>query len=298
MGIKKSSFATIVGNLKKIILCIYNQCKYSVSYEVIISIADIAASVQIPIGSVNTTLSRLEKYGHIQKIEYRAGRGGWKKIKINENLYREILIAETRHEPDTKPDTISSSSSSYITTTTTGNSQNLLPSALNDGWAKIDIDQLSNIGFTQTHLAQITSQNILTPELVQGSIYAFAFDLQENNKAKSIKGDPINFFMGILRSGKPYAPPSNYESPQDREMRIYLERMREIESKRIEIEKEAANLTFNDWFSRLEDNQKMELLPEPLRDTSINPKTSIIIRESAKSHFFAKVWPEKARGSC
>jgi hypothetical protein len=152
---------------------------------------------------------------------------------------------------------------------------------------------LGKIGFTITHLSQISSQNKLQPQAVQNSIYAFAFDLQENNKAKNIKGDPINFFMGILRAGKPYAPPSNYESPQDKAMRIYLERMREVEEKRINTEKEAIDLSFSEWFGQLTDTQRIEFLPENLRSTKVAFGKNKIIESAARTHFEAEIWPDK-----
>jgi hypothetical protein len=253
---KEPSFETLVGNFKKIILYIYNQCKFNGTYEIILSITVVASTVQIPVGSVNTTLVRLEEKGYIQKIKSQAGRGGWKKIKLAEHIYREMVFAETSHklntnltqnqhkhntEHNTKPNTSVSSSGSinnYIKNTTTGELENANLSSLSDEWLKIDIEPLSNIGFTKTHLSQIASQNKLTAQIVQDSIYAFAFDLQENEKVKTIKGDPLNFFMGILRNGRVYTFPSNYESPQDKAMRLYRESKRKIEQERAAVEKE------------------------------------------------------------
>ena len=152
---------------------------------------------------------------------------------------------------------------------------------------------MQDIGFTLTHLIQIASQNKLLPDVIQNSIYAFAFDLQENNKAKSIKGDPLNFFMGILRNGKPYAAPSNYESPGDKAMRMYLEKQREIEKKRADMEEEAINLAFNEWFSKLSDEQKINLLPDMLRRNASSEKLgkSKMLESSARSHFKTEIWP-------
>ena len=174
-------------------------------------------------------------------------------------------------QPATQPTTaLSSSSSSYINninTTTTGDEhKNQKAYVLSDEWKSINIEPLNSIGFTSTHLAQIASQNLLSAAIVQDSINAFAFDLQENKKGASIKkGDPTNFFMGILRNGKPYAPPSNYESPQDKAMRIYLDRKREAEQSRAAMEKEAFDYAFKDWFSKLSDEEKIRLLPPGTR---------------------------------
>ena len=185
--------------------------------------------------------------------------------------------------------------SNYINNTTTTSGTSLKDDILDNEWLKIDIEPLTNIGFTKTHLNQIASQNILSTKLVHGSIYAFAFDLQENDKAKKINGDPINFFMGILRNGKPYAPPSNYESPQDKAIRLYRERMREIDKDRVEAEKEAITLAFNDWFSKLTNEQKIEFLPKMLRGDMTNEKLkkSKMLENSARSYFENEIWLNK-----
>ena len=184
------------------------------------------------------------------------------------------------------------SSSSYINinTTTTDVFENFKSNGLDGEWLNIDIEPLSNIGFTKTHLTQIVSQNLLPAELVQNSIYAFAFDLQENDKAKNINGDPINYFMGILRKGKPYAPTSNYESPQDKAMRLYKEKMKEVEQRRVTTEKEAISLAYSDWFSQLTSSQKLEFLPESIRRNA-NPEKNKMLDGSARNHFEVEIWP-------
>src|SRR5438309_1730772 len=80
----------------------------------------------------------------------------------------------------------------------------------------------NEIRFGRHQVAQIAREGKFSPDELQDSIYAFAFDLSENGKAKTITGVPLNYFMGILRRG-PYAAPSNYESPEVRQKRLYLE---------------------------------------------------------------------------
>jgi predicted transcriptional regulator len=309
----KIPFSSLVGLQRSIIIFMYNECKFARSKSTKnLSLEYIGRTVNVSMGCVKTTIQRLEIKGFIERIEYKNGRGGWSKYSMPDHLYQELLQHETDNklttnwqqsdnklttQPITQPTTSFSSSGSinYLNTTTTGAPENSKPNNLNEEWLKIDIESLSNIGFTKTHLMQISSQNILTAELVQVSIYAFAFDLQENDKAKNIKGDPISFFMGILRNGKPYAPPSNYESPQDKAMREYKERMLKIEQGRAETEKEAINLAFNDWFMKLTDAQKIELLPEMFRRNTNNTKLekSKILESSARSRFEKEIWPSK-----
>ena len=293
----------LYGNLKKLMDYICNQCKFKGTHEIIVSIRDISTNTRIVIGSINTTLIRLESKGFIKRIANQGGRGGWKKIRVNALKYQEMLYMETIHKPSTNhaqtqhkhctesntlPYTIAPSSSNFIKTTTTG----LTP--ISNEWLSIDVEPLASIGFSKNHLSQIYSQNKLSSAIVQDSIYAFAFDLQENNKMKVINGDPINFLMGILRKGKPYTPPSNYESPQDKAMRIYHERMKQKEDKRQVIEKESRDLAYTEWFSKLEDKEKRQFLPQNLRRNA-RVENNKMLDGSARNYFKDEVWPIKKK---
>ncbi|CAL7962275.1 conserved hypothetical protein [Gammaproteobacteria bacterium] len=310
----KVNFSSLVGLQRSIVLFLYEICKASRDKTTAsLSIEHVAYSCKTTKSSAQKTIQRLEKKHILKRTEFKNGRSGWTRYELPEGVYQEILYNETQDklktnlgqswdkvgtEPRTELKTTVSSSggiNNYINTTTTGVLGNSKSNNLSDEWLKIDIEPLSSIGFTQTHLMQIASQNILSAELVQGSIYAFDFDLRENNKAKSITGDPINFFMGILRKGKPYAPTSNYESPQDKAIRIYREKMSEIEQKRVETEKEAINLAFNDWFIRLNDEQKKNFLPEMFRHNTNSEKLgkSKILESTARSHFETEIWPKE-----
>jgi len=312
-----TTFLALVGLQRNIALFMYEACKAARDkITAPLSIEHIALSCKTTKSSAQKTIQRLEYKGVVKRAEIKNGRGGWTRYELPEFIFQEILHAETQDkfrtntrqnwdkigtEPRTELKTTSPSSGSfniYKKTTTTGDDASapfLSPvqsSLLSEEWLNLDIEPLSEIGFSKTHLMQIATQNKLTTVIVQDSINAFAFDLKENGKGKAIKGDPINFFMGILRNGKPYAPPSNYESPQDKAMRIYLEKMREIEKKRADNEKELFELTFSDWFLKLTDDQKRELLPEMLRKNA-DLKTSKFLENSARSHFEKQIWAIK-----
>ncbi|EKE01261.1 MAG: hypothetical protein ACD_21C00183G0002 [uncultured bacterium] len=306
----KLPFSSLVGIQRALILFIYNECKIARSKSTEnLTLEHISKTIKTSSGCIKTTLQRLETKGFINRIEYKNGRGGWSKYSISDQLFQEILQHETGNklatnwqqtnnkvaaQPTTQPATTipSSSGINNLNTTTTGGIENSIKHEKPPEEWRLDIEPLNGVGFTLTHLTQISSQNKLTAQVVQDSIYAFAFDLQENSKAKTIKGDPINFFMGILRNGKPYAPPSNYESPQDKAMREYLERMREIEQRRVGVEKEVMSLAFNDWFTQLTDDQKRELLPETLRRNAKLEKNKIL-ESAARGHFEVEIWPNK-----
>ena len=310
----KYTFSSLVGLQRSIIIFLYNECKNTRSKTTKnLTLEHFGNALKTSKRCIKTTIQRLEVKNLVQRVEYKNGRGGWTKYGIADTLYQELLQYETDNklatnwqqsgnkvvtQPTTQPTTSLPSSSSNIinTTTTSDDEKNSKEQLVSEEWQNLDIEPLSDFGFTKTHLLQIATQSKLTIQMVQDSIYAFAFDLKENDKVKSIKGDTINFFMGILRNGKPYAPPSNYESPQDKAMRVYLERMREIEKKRADAEKEVFTLEFNNWFRDLSNEQKLNLLPEAFRRSNTSLENNKILESSARSHFEKEIWSKIKEG--
>ena len=233
--------------------------------------------MQASVGTVKTTIRRLEIKGYIIRKEFKNGRGGWSKYELSESVYKELLQIETnqksvinweqsgnklvtnREQTGNKvvsqPVTSLSSSSSNLKTTTT---------ALPPDWIHVDIQSLAEIGLTTNHLAQLYKQDGCSPELVQDSIYHFAFDLKQNNKAKEIKTSPLGYFMGIMKKVGVYAAPDNYESPSERALRLLVERKKAEKEKLDLLEKEMLGLHFADWYKTLTAEKKKELLPEKI----------------------------------
>jgi predicted transcriptional regulator len=297
-----------------ITMYIYNMCKISRDKSTRpIAIEMIANSCGTTILAAKKTLQRLEKKGLLIRTNFKNGRGGWTSYCLTNDVFQKILYMETEaklrtNRGQTKDKletqletqlrtTASSSSSIYnIKTTTTDEPENLLFSSLENDWQEIDIEPLKKINFTKTHIAQVASQKLLSVEMVQSSIYAFAFDLEENNKGKNISGDPLSYFMGILRKGMPYTPSSNYESPRDKALRLYRERMRSIEQGRLEAEKEVMNLAFNEWFRQLDEKQKKALLPAGIFRNMKSLENSKILESAARNHFEKTIWSERLAG--
>jgi len=262
---------------------------------------EMSKTTAIQKNAVKTAIARLLEKQLIVRLHGKKGRSGYQCFCIKEEIRSNWLEMGIRMDIKTgceKDIEIDSSSSLNIYKTTTNKVQNINQPQLPTEWQQLDLEPLAIIGFSKVHLSQITSQNKLSPEMVQDSIYAFAFDLQENNKAKTIKGDMINFFMGILRTGRIYTFPSNYESPQDKSLRLYRESKRKIEQERVVAEKEAINLAFNEWFTKLTNVQKIELLPELLRHNTSSEKLgkSKILESSARTHFETEIWPDVKNG--
>ena len=145
---------------------------------------------------------------------------------------------------------------------------------------------MSKIGFVKEHLHQLCKNETLTPDIVQDSIDAFAFDLEENGKAEKIKGSPLAYFMGILRKGVPYIPPENYESPEIRAFRKYIEHKERQKATREDLEKRNFELDLDDWINKQSEEELNKAIDEPRYRDKESP-----FRRGALSVYFKKnIW--------
>ena len=296
------SYLSLVGLQQKITFLIYEACTASRNKVTDpIPIEYIATACKTTKLSAYKTIQRLENKKIIYRSQFKVGRGGWTQYGLHESVFQEILHQETqdklrtnlgqtwdkpRSQPRTEPRTSSpsSSGSNNIDITTTGVEQKI-----SMDWQFVDLEPLNEIGFTQTHLRQIAQQEKLTIEMVQDSIHAFAFDLDKNNKQALLKNSPLNYFMGILRKGMPYAPPGNYESPTDEAMRLYVESKKEQEKKRQSLLNEALEFSFQEWLSGISDELKNQIIPPEIRKLqSEQPKRAVL-----KQYFENNLWSKK-----
>ena len=82
---------------------IYRACQYARAQETDpLTLEHVSTSLKIRIGSVKTTLRRLEEKQVLERVQFRNGRGGWSKYRLPETIFREMLQLETGHKPDTK----------------------------------------------------------------------------------------------------------------------------------------------------------------------------------------------------
>lgn len=306
----KQGFSSLVGLQREITIFVYESCKNArARITEPLSLEHVALSLNIRIGSVKTTLRRLEEKSILRRDGFKIGRGGWSRYELFDTIYRELLQLETEHklstnraqtghklntQPDTEPDTRRSSSSSSIDsqkfkTTTTGEPELFDDSGvqLSPDWAAVDFTPLADVGFSRAHLIQLAKHGKLSTSEVQDSIHFFAFDLKQNEKGKEIKGAPVNFFMGILRKGMPYAPPENYESPEQTARRIYLEGKRRIEEQREAQERELVALDFAEWRRGLTQEQIVAIVPDVVLHI---PRAR---EESLRAHHGENLWPKR-----
>jgi len=269
--------------------------------------------------SVKTTVQRLTKKGMVNRKEGKSGRGGYTiftisesvrnaviethgQLSISKQLVNQLVNANGKQlvnnwETNGITSAISSSSSIDLkTTTTNSNPARELP----EGWRAIEYSLLAHIGFTQTHLLQLSKLESLEPSIVQDSIYHFAFDLKHNNKAPSIKGDPLNYFMGIVSKRGASTAPSNYIDPVLEVLNSYHKTKEQSEKQKVEIEQKVQEIEFKNWHDNLSDSEIGELIPDEIHNGfGVTPT----LKQTLKTQFLKKyyretLWPERRRELC
>lgn len=250
----KTSFFSLVGLQRAILLAVYQVCKISRSHITDpLTLEFIAAQVKTDTKSAKTTLQRLEKKGGIIRVAFKNGRGGWTKYKIPDYLYNEILNLETVNklatnweqngnklatQPTTQPTTMASSSSNINNKNTTTNELITLSSE----WEEIELGKLHkhNVRFGKEHIIQLFPYlKKHTAFDFQESIDAFVYDIEHGyvNQRKGL----LNLFIGSIRNGTLYIS-SYYVSP-------YQQKLNDM----VELAKQKSEQTFLTW---VEENQE------------------------------------------
>ena len=304
------SFNSLSGVQKNIVIFIYDLCKFSQNNATQpISVEHISSECKTTKSSVKKSIQRLVQKKIIFRESHKIGRGGWTSYGLSRHVFQEILHRETtmrlevnrgqtgdkqgtnwRQTEDklgtqwgTEQETTPPSSSSNINISTT--------TELTEEWSKIDLSHLESINFTKGYLKQLQNHpGKLTPESVQESIDHFAFDLKYNDKRKSIKKDPIAFFITILKKEGMYMPPENYESPQLIALKLYKERKETLAKEQAKVEEGIQHLHFLEWRKDLTQEEAMSYIPEELR--GFRPEK---IEQFLQEHYAETLWAEKRK---
>ncbi len=288
-SLDKNNISMIFGLQRSIILIMHKNCiENKQETTTPLTLEYIANCCKTTTKTVKTTIQRLVKTNLIKRIQSQNGRGGWTIYELESTLFRSILHEEKIHSISietvnkvyTKPETTSYTSSSSNTTTTT--------TKLSEKWEKINFELLQDFGFSKEHVLQISKLGSITPDELQNSIDYFVFDLRENNKAKEIKKSPLSFFMGIMRGHGFYNAPKNYESQQDRKLRLKIEQEKREKENREKLEKELINIEYDKWHSKLTDAEIDSLVPEKIKNSKYTKEP--LTREFLKSYFIKNFW--------
>jgi hypothetical protein len=272
------------GLQRDILYFIYQSCKKNRSLiSEPISKEQITNALNIKYLSVHNTIQRLVVRKFLIRNATVYGRGGLTIYELPENVYNDIFDAENNSNNNdkiyTKLSTSSHSSSNNIINTTTD---------LNEKWQKINLEPLRQLGFSEMHLKQLADKNLNTPEIVQESIFHFAYGLENNPKFKEYK-EPLNVLMGVLRKGQAWIE-ANYRSAIEIAQENLL-KQKQAERERLKaLEEESYQLAMAEWQSSLSPDEIEKIAPARTSKGDIVPrhvKLSLYFREN--------IWPNKKK---
>jgi hypothetical protein len=299
------SLQNLRGNPLLIAQCLFELSKFDDKHITKnITQSEIMRILQLSRDSARTGLRFLLKNELIKRVHFQPGKAGWSKYKLKNDLFDELDRAYQKGSISPIKKTIEqkgSNSSSSVnidlkTTTTNSNPARELP----ESWQAVEYSLLAHIGFTQTHLLQLSKLDSLELSIVQDSIYHFAFDLKHNNKALSIKGDPLNYFMGIVSKRGAYTAPSNYIDPVLEVMNAYHKTKERSEQQKAEMEQKVQEIEFKNWHDSLTDSEIGELIPEEIHNGF---GSTPALKQTLKTQFLKKyyretLWPQRRRELC
>jgi hypothetical protein len=232
-----------------------------------VTLLEMMKSLELSKDSARTGLRFLLKNELVKRVDFKAGKYGWSKYEVKKSLFREL--EEAYIKGSIAPLTLKgSNSSNYLNNNINNTNRPLLD------WDAIDITPLENIGWTKHHLAQLKSKN--TPDVVQESIYHFAFGLKFNPNVQKYD-DPANVLFGVLRKGDQWIE-TGYKSPQEIALEKLVEEKKKQQQKIADLEQELLKMEFNTWHLNLTEKEKEELT----RDVIISPLTSKSIQDKTK----------------
>ena len=257
--------------------------------------SDVTKAIEISKNSRETCIKRLTKKGLLRRGMGKSGERSTLSFYISEKVKKtadnfqkneDYLICSNKFQSGFKVPT----SSSFIKNTTTKkdseniNSENKLP----ENWTSLNISPLENIGFSLTQLKQLFETGLCIPEIIQDSIYHFAFGLSYNEKTKGYQ-QPLNVLMGVLRKGGAWTE-KNYEPPQVIAMRELLERKKKEQEILNKLENDLYETGAENWIKKLSDEEKKEIIDQRKIAVGFASKH---IPDSVylKSEYREKFWP-------
>lgn len=230
-----------------------------------ITVFTLSKRTGINVDVIRTSIKRLQNKFILLKSPGARGRNGFTQVVMPDFVLKECLNlfncapqSIDKYENEYRNETRNNSvySSIYNINNTTNEKNKNLP----EEWLAIDISPLQHIHFSTTQLNQLVDKNI--PETVQESINYFAYDLEINPDKYQ---NPLNVLIGVLRKGNSWAAPKGYESPKDKALREYAEKIKSTNERREKMIEDCVAFEFNEWKENLSEDVILSIVPEHTR---------------------------------
>ena len=249
--------STLIGVQRSILFFIFEECKKARSHVTEpLTIMHIASCLEVPLGSIKTSITRLCEKDFLIVNDFKNGRGGWSAYEVPDNIYNELLQMETRHKLNTN-----STQSRHKVDTKLNTQPNTNPSRRrrelyintsssreddNDDW-NFDITPFEKFGFNAARLKQLISVGKLSSYEINQSLIDFEDDFVNGRLSKKII-NPIGYLMGGLIHGSPYT--------SDTLQAEAIKAANEMKLKYEKRQQEKQEIIILQWFESLTESEK------------------------------------------
>ena len=247
------------------------------------------------VDSVKQVLKRMKRSDFIKTINIIDGRKGASQYQIDKSFYKNFLKTSEKLENFSFPINNSNNKKLLLLDKRGENKQSEKlgierkeePKQRN--WSNINIEPLRKYGLNERHLEDIREFNLLDREVVQESIYHFAFALEEN---KIKYENPIGVLVGRLCKGKGWFE-AEYISEKEKSFKQLVLIKKKRKKEKEDLISEYSQMEYEPWKEALTDEEVkgIELgMPETVK------KGHSVFRENYwREYFTEKILMPKLR---
>ena len=244
--ITKCGFESLVGNEKSLLLLIFKEClRIGSLISPEITLSHIHDSLEISPGVAKMVIHRLVKKGVIRREFSKTGRGGWIKFSIEKELYQDLRIRESDNKQITNGyqldnKRVTKQVTEQITTPPYSSSN-----YLNINTTTIELpENLRRFGISVTNLQNLISSGKTTQEVVERSLAALSFDVEQGKT-----GNLANILFGVLGTGREYIS-QKYSEALQKELDAELARIQQAEESQKKLAETKLQVQFREFLSK------------------------------------------------
>lgn len=243
---------------------------------------EIAEIIGCSHNSVKTSIQRLIDKGLLIRKKGKTSSGGFTLLSVAREVYMTARNIKSFNVSVEAPWILQEWPGNYHTHHASETSHTSVDIKLPKEWQDIDIEPLAKIGFSLQHILMLYQAEKVSPEIVQESINAYAWGIENNAEAYKKYKNHLTVLLGVLKKGGSWIE-SAYESPQDIAFKNMIALRRQQKDKQDKMIDELVEVEFPQWRALLDKTQINTIIPPGIGISSYS------IEPLLKSHFKREV---------
>ena len=285
----KSFFTSYSGLHKEILILLHDLCSHTGRNLTPPVAADyLSSQLGNNITTVRTAISRLKRRGAIELVDYKDGRSGWSRYKLDDDLFRDMSLLSKNNYRESQGDivlTAKSVSTSKIGAFSKKEKDN---DDLPGEWKNIKLESLNKVlsiyhnTFSIRQLISVyrSEGKKLTAKQIQDSIDQFSYGLNNFPEEGFYKRQkPVASLLEHLKEGRAFVEPRYLTSEDKMVYNIYKKLMVDLEENKMG--------EFSKWIST--DKEKKEQYYKAKKGSTEHWDERVFVND-AKKDFLENQW--------